>query len=673
MRKYFAIPLVVVSLFGCNLNKTSEGSDPVSALDPADMDLSVDPCVNFYDYAIGNWREANPVPESEGSWYAMNILNEENKAKLLNIVKELVSDPALEPGSNEDKIRKYFLSGLDTTKRNEEHLNGLSGLLAEVDAADRHEDILHLFGELAPLGVRTPISFFIGADRKNSTMNAVYAYQSGINLPDRDYYLLDNDRFKTTRQAYVEHVDRLMGMCGYAPSGSRILAIETTLAKHFWTREENRVAEKTYNLMATSEWFSRMDKINPEHVLAMRGFKPVDTIIVYQPSYFEALNKEFRTIPVEDWKAYLTYNLIHAYAGVLSLPLEKENFTFYSGVLRGTEQMKPLDERVYAQVNGGLGEAIGKLFVAEYFPAESKQYMSELIENLRSAYKESILELTWMSEKTKEMALKKLAAFTYKIGYPDEWEDYSSLEIEDSYVQNTMNARLFGHRLMLDKQDQPVDRTKWGMTPQMVNAYYNASNNEIVFPAGILQPPFFHKDFDHAVNYGGIGAVIGHEFSHGFDDNGSKFDWDGNLNDWWTAEDRKKFEALAAQLGAQYDAYMPIDSMYVNGRLTMGENIADLGGITLAYAACQKAIGENVPEKINGFTWQQRFFLAWANVWKGNIKEETLVNRLKSDPHSPAEYRVIGPLVNFKPYEEAFGVCESAPMHKPDSAKIKIW
>jgi predicted metalloendopeptidase len=406
-----------------------------------------------------------------------------------------------------------------------------------------------------------------------------------------------------------------------------------------------------------------------------RGFGAFDTIIVGQPSFYASLNDLIKSEDLEDWKNYLKWNTITGFANYLGRDLESENFAFYRTKLSGTSAMKPRNERVFGTMNGVLGQPLGKLFVKEYFDEESKAYMSNMIENLRSAYKDRIQDLEWMSTATKEKAMRKLNAFTYKVGYPDEWDDYSKLEIvENSYIQNIMNAREFGYNEMLDKLGKPVDKTEWGMSPQTVNAYYSPSNNEIVFPAGILQPPFFHKDFDHAINYGGIGAVIGHEFSHGFDDQGSKFDWDGNLNSWWTDEDRSKFDKLAQKLGEQYDGYSPVDSMYVNGKMTMGENIADLGGVTLAYEALQKQYEGNTPDAIDGFTWQQRFFLGWANVWKGNIKEQEMVKRLKSDVHSPAEFRVIGPLVNFGPYYEAFGTCETGSgMHKHDSARIKIW
>jgi putative endopeptidase len=377
---------------------------------------------------------------------------------------------------------------------------------------------------------------------------------------------------------------------------------------------------------------------------------------------------------VDVWKAYLKWNTIHSFASYLNEEIVNEHFSFYSSKLRGTQTMKPRNERVFSVVDGSLSQPLGKLFVQSYFDEESKKYMVNMIENLRSAYRDRIEELAWMSDETKMKALKKLNAFTYKVGYPDEWEDYSKLTIKsDSYIQNILRVRKFGYNRMLAKLDKPVDKKEWHMSPQMVNAYYSSSNNEIVFPAGILQPPFFHKTFDHAINYGGIGAVIGHEFSHGFDDQGSKFDWDGNLNSWWTEEDRAKFDQLAQKLGEQYDSYSPVEGMNVNGKMTMGENIADLGGVTLAYNALQLEFKNGKPADIDGFTWQQRFFLGWANVWKGNIKEEEMVNRLKSDVHSPAEYRVLGPLVNFEPYYEAFGTCESGHMYKPDTSRIAIW
>lgn len=674
MQHKYLIPAVVMAIFSCN-KPASNDVDAPTAIDVSWIDSTVDPCDNFYDYAIGNWKKDNPIPETESRWYAMNILFEENRERLISIIDELIEDKHLKPGSEEQQIRDLFLSGIDSIGRAKAGISAIEPLLQQVDAAGTHGDIMALFGSLAALQVSTPLSFSIGADRQNSAMNAVYLNQSGLSLPDRDYYLIDNERFGSIRQKYAEHIDRMMGYAGVTePTGDKVLALEIELARMSWSRQQNRDAHATYNVKKTKQYFGEMQHLDLDMISRSSGFRPFEKVIVRQPSYMHQLDSLFGATSVDTWKDYLRWKTVSSFAGTLSVAMEEANFDFNGRVLRGTQQMKTLKKRVFNRVNSGLGEPMGKMFVQRYFDEESKAYMAEMIENLRSAYKESILALDWMSDATKEKALKKLASFTYKVGYPDEWRDYSSIEITpDNYAQNAINIRKYYYNRMLEKQGQPVDRKEWGMTPQMVNAYYNSSNNEIVFPAGILQPPFFHKNYDHAINYGGIGAVIGHEFSHGFDDNGSKYDWDGNLNDWWTAEDRAKFEALAARLGQQYDQYSPVEGMNVNGKLTMGENIADLGGVTLAYGALQKAYNGEFPESIDGFTWQQRFFLAWANVWKGDIKEEQLVSQLKSDPHSPAQYRVIGPLVNFKPYEEAFGVCQNKPMYKPDSAKIKIW
>jgi len=653
----------------------SDNTETVVAFDTSFIDSTVNPCENFYQYAIGGWRAKNPVPETESRWMAFNILNEENRQKLLEIVDVVRENTSAKKGTDKQMIRDFYNAAMDTAAIDAAGISGIEPILASIDGIATREDLVKQFGILAPQGVSTPVGLYIGADSKNSKMNTVYASQSGLNLPDRDYYLQDNEKFEDIRKAYVEHINKMFALSGIETEvGVSILALETKLAEISWSRLERRDPAKRYNKKNLKDWDATLDALPVEAIATGRGFGAFDTIIVGQPSFFASLNDLIKAEELETWKNYLKWNTITGFANYLGSDLEKENFAFYRTKLSGTSTMKPRNERVFGTMNRVLGEPLGKLFVKEYFDEESKAYMSNMIENLRSAYKDRIQALEWMSDATKEKAMKKLDAFTYKVGYPDEWEDYSDLDIvSDSYIQNMINARTFGYKKMLEKLGEPVDKTEWGMSPQTVNAYYNPSNNEIVFPAGILQPPFFHKDFDHAINYGGIGAVIGHEFSHGFDDQGSKFDWDGNLNSWWTDEDRAKFDKLAQKLGEQYDGYSPVDSMYVNGKMTMGENIADLGGVTLAYEALQKQYEGNTPEPIDGFTWQQRFFLGWANVWKGNIKEQELMKRLKSDVHSPAEYRVIGPLVNFEPYYEAFGACETGAMHKPDTARIMIW
>lgn len=666
--------LIIVGCSQENKDQKIHENHPI-AFDTNYIDSTTSPCENFYQYAIGNWQANNPVPETESRWMAFNILNEENRKKLLKIVDDVAQNNNVKQGTEEQMIRDFYRSGMDTLAIESKGISEISDLLSRIDNATSIADVQELFGVLAPIGINTPIGLYISADSKNSKMNIVYAGQSGLNLPDRDYYLNDNSKFQDIRTAYVEHINNMMYMAEDTTSpGQNILDLETALAEISWSRLERRDPNKRYNKKNLEDWDNNLDVIDIQSILSNRGFGAFDTIIVSQPSFYDALNDLLGEQPISSWKSYMKWNVVSSFASFLNQSMVEERFSFYSKKLRGTQMMKPRDERVFSVINRSLGEPLGKLFVKSYFDEESKQYMTNMIENLRTAYRERINDLSWMSSETKEKALKKLNAFTYKIGYPDEWRDYSKLTIEsDSYVQNIIRVRKFGYNRMLKKLGQPVDKSEWYMSPQMVNAYYSSSNNEIVFPAGILQPPFFHKTFDHAINYGGIGAVIGHEFSHGFDDQGSKFDWDGNLNSWWTEDDREKFDQLAQKLGEQYDSYSPVEGMNVNGKMTMGENIADLGGVTLAYNALQLEYKEDTPDDIDGFTWQQRFFLGWANVWKGNIKEEEMVNRLKSDVHSPAEYRVLGPLVNFEPYYQAFGSCETGSMYKPDSSRIAIW
>ena len=666
--------LIIVGCSQENKDQKNREDHPI-AFDINYIDSTTSPCENFYQYAIGNWQANNPVPETESRWMAFNILNEENRKKLVKIVDDVAQNDNVKQGTEEQMIRDFYRSGMDTLAIESKGISEISDLLSRIDNATSIADIQELFGVLAPIGINTPIGLYISADSKNSKMNIVYAGQSGLNLPDRDYYLNDNSKFQDIRTAYVEHINNMMYMAEDTTSpGQNILDLETALAEISWSRLERRDPNKRYNKKNLEDWDNSLDVIDIQSILSNRGFGAFDTIIVSQPSFYDALNDLLEEQPISSWKSYMKWNVVSSFASFLNQSMVEERFSFYSKKLRGTQMMKPRDERVFSVINRSLGEPLGKLFVKSYFDEESKQYMTNMIENLRTAYRERINDLSWMSSETKEKALKKLNAFTYKIGYPDEWRDYSKLTIEsDSYVQNIIRVRKFGYNRMLEKLGQPVDKSEWYMSPQMVNAYYSSSNNEIVFPAGILQPPFFHKTFDHAINYGGIGAVIGHEFSHGFDDQGSKFDWDGNLNSWWTEDDREKFDQLAQKLGEQYDSYSPVEGMNVNGKMTMGENIADLGGVTLAYNALQLEYKEDTPDDIDGFTWQQRFLLGWANVWKGNIKEEEMVNRLKSDVHSPAEYRVLGPLVNFEPYYQAFGSCETGTMYKPDSSRIAIW
>jgi putative endopeptidase len=664
----------IVFLGSCKKSVEKENTSneiiPV-AFDTSFIDPTVSSCDNFYNYAIGNWRKNNPIPETESRWMAFNILYEENRQKLIKIVDELIEKKDLKKGSDSQLIKDFYNSGMNLENRNKMGIKPIEVIFAEIKGA---KNINMLFGNLAPMGIGSPISSYIGADKTDSKMNALYVSQSGLSLPDKDYYLSTEEKFVQFRKDYVKHIDKMANLANLDISGDRILQLETQIAKISWDRTAMRDPNKTYNRKHIKDWNNSLDYIDVEAILTTRGFKKIDSLIVSHPSFFEGLNTLVANTDIDEWKAYFNWQAINSFSSYLTSAIEKEHFNFYANILKGTKEMKPINERIFTSLNDHLGEPLGKLYVDVYFDQESKKYVSDMIEDLRAAYKVRINELVWMGEQTKKRALKKLEAFTYKIGYPEEWKDYSKVVIfHNNYAQNVMNVRLFNYQRMLDKQGKPVDKKEWHMTPQTVNAYYSASNNEIVFPAGILQPPFFHKNFDDAINYGGIGAVIGHEFSHGFDDQGSKYDWDGNLNEWWEKEDRERFEALAAKLGAQYSSYEALPGMFVKGDMTMGENIADLGGVTLAYEALKikyQSTGQPLP--IDGYTWQQRFFFGWANVWKGNITENELMNRLKSDVHSPGEFRVIGPLVNFTPWYQAFG-CGSGKMHKHEEERIKIW
>lgn len=678
MKKIFIPIIAVAALTACNSSspETETHNHAPTAFDPHYVDSSVSPCENFYKFAIGNWQKANPVPSTESRWMAFNILNEENRKKLLGILGELDQKGDFDKGTNEQLIRDFYRSGMDTSSIEENKLKHINPILERIEKVKTIGELNLLFPELIPLGIGTPVGFYIGRDDKNSDRYITNAHQTGLSLPDRDYYLKDDEKNVGIRKAYVAHINTLFGLAGMAVEnqGEQILELETKIATAHWTKTDLRDPIKSYNLMGRKSWDESLSNINVTGITNALGMSAADTLIVGQPSYYEALNGLLVEENLADWKTYLKWKTLSSYASFMGNDMEAEDFNFFGKTLSGKEEMKPRNERILSIVEGSLGQPMGKLFVDRYFPSESKQYMENMIENLREAYRESIHNLTWMTAETKEKALKKLNAFTYKIGYPEVWKDYTKLEITaDDYVKNAMNAARDNYLKMVEKLGNPVDKKEWFMNPQMVNAYYSSSGNEIVFPAGILQPPFFHPSFDKAINYGGIGAVIGHEFTHGFDDQGSKYDWDGNLNNWWTDEDRKAFERLSGQLASQYSSYSPIEGMNVNGQMTLGENIADLGGLTLAYSALKKDLGEQTPEDIDGFSWQQRFFLGWANVWKGNITQKELQNRLITDYHSPAEYRVIGPLSNFEPFNEAFGVCEDGQMFKPDSTRIKIW
>ncbi len=654
--------------------KHSNSKDPV-AFDLDNLNTNVNPCDNFYSYAIGNWQKLNPIPSTEGRWMSFNVLAEENRTKIQGILDEALQASNPSKGTNLQLIQDFYKSALDTQTREERGYEALRPILETINQINDEMQLNHAFASLRRMRVSTPVSLYVSVDAENSNEHIVGAGQSGLTLGDKSYYLRTEEKYVEIRSKYKDHIDEIFRIANIEAdnAGARILDLETKLAQINWDRKDLRDADKTYNRMMVEEFDQTLVNLQIREMLNVMGLAHAEEIVVGPVSYYTELDKLIKVIGIEEWKLYLTWHVFSSFSAHISDEFEQKSFEFFSQELRGVKEMRPRKERILRTIDGNLGEPLGKLFVEQYFPQESKEYMSTLIENLRGAYKENITNLTWMGAETKEKALKKLSSFTYKIGYPDEWKEYSKLDIlPNEYLQNLLNLSAFRYDLMISKLGKPVDKKEWHMSPQMVNAYYNRSGNEIVFPAGILQPPFFHPTFDDAINYGGIGAVIGHEFTHGFDDQGAKYDWDGNKNDWWTAEDKKRFKELTQKLADQYSSYEVLPGEFVNGQLTLGENIADLGGLTLAYMACEKVMSKKKDPKIDGFTWQQRFFLGWANVWKGNITDETLRNRILTDPHSPGEQRVIGPLINIPEFQEAFN-CKNTKMSKPKNEQIKIW
>lgn len=678
MKQLFISGAALLLLAQCNPpkeEKKEEMSENPVAFDLSNIDSAVSPCDNFYKYAIGNWQLNNPVPSTEGRWMSFNILAEDNRKKIQGILDESLKVENPTKGSDQQLIQDFYKSALDTVNRGERGMATLKKFMERVDNISDRESLNDRFASLRRSGVSTPVSFYVSRDAENSDEYIVYSSQSGLTLGDKSYYLKEDEKFVDIRTKYVQLVNEMFNLAGMEQDGvgELVLDLETKLANISWDRKDLRDADKTYNKMTVAAFDEMLPNLNIGQMLNTLQLGKAENMVVRTVSFYEGLDKLMDEVSVDEWKMYLKWHVLSRYASHINDEFEQKSFDFFSTTMQGVKEMRPRSERILRMVDGSLGEPLGKLFVEKYFPEESKQYMSNLIENLRGAYKQSILNLTWMGDSTKDKALKKLEAFTYKIGYPDKWRDYSGLDISpDEYLQNVINISEFGFQFMVDKLGKPVDKDEWHMSPQTVNAYYNSSGNEIVFPAGILQPPFFHPSFDDAINYGGIGGVIGHEFTHGFDDQGSKYDWNGNKQNWWTDDDRARFQKLTQALADQYSSYEVLPGEFVNGQLTLGENIADLGGTTLAYAALEKVMEGKADPMIDGFSWQQRFFLGWANVWKGNITEEALRNRILTDPHSPAEQRVLGPLANLPQFEQAFG-CEGKAMVKPDSTRIKIW
>jgi putative endopeptidase len=692
MKPLFFIVVTLLSAFSSQAQtqtptQSAQSSSPAKQnpppLDPKNMDTSVTPGDDFFRYANGAWIKRTEIPPEYSRWGAFDELIERNNDALHTIAEKASTtqvDAKLAPETQ--KVGDYYASGMDEKTIEAMRTKPLQDEFNRIEMMKDRQDVLAEIAHLHSIGVNAFFNFGSGQDAKDSTRDIAQAVQGGLGMPDRDYYTKQDSDMKEKREKYIAHVTKMLTLLGEpadkaAEDAKKIMALETKLAEVSRTRVQLRDPIKNYNKMGVRQlqnltpdwnWSDYFKKINL--------LEPGD-INVHQPEFFKAANELFKSTSMDDWKAYLRWHLINATAPDLSTDFVDEDFDFNERILRGTPQIKPRWKRVITSEDGEIGEALGKLYVGFYFPPEAKARALELVNNLKEALADRIKTLEWMDEPTKKEALKKLAAFTVKIGYPDKWLDYSLLQIDRGpYVSNTLRAEKFDAERDLQKIGKPVDRTDWGMTPPTVNAYYNSNMNEIVFPAGILQPPFFYANADDAVNYGGIGAVMGHEMTHGFDDQGRQFDAAGNLRDWWTPKSAEEFNKRSKAVVQQYNEYEPLPGLHVNGELTQGENIADIGGLKLAYAALQKALDKHPEErakKIDGLTPEQRFFLSFAAIWRSKIRDEDQKLRLNTDPHSPAQFRVNGPLSNLPEFQQAFNIPNGSPMIRPADKRVNIW
>lgn len=641
------------------------------------MDTTVKPGDDFNAYANGIWLKNNPVPATESRWGSFNEIQDRNLEKLKSIVNEVSSDKSAKKGSDRQLVGTFYRMALDSAKANKDGLAPIKPLQDEINAVTNTDELIKLMARFHKMGIPGGFGFYVTSDLKDSKKNTQYISQGGFNLPDRDYFF--QPMHDSIRIKYAAHITKMMQIAAKSnpavvTNPAQIFDLEKSLASGAMNAVERRDIKAQYNPMTYADLKTKYPNINWDLYFKELGAKPFNDVVVEQLKFVDNLNKMFKSLAIANWKEYMHWQLLNATAAYLGDEADKQDFYFFETVLRGTKQMKPRWKRALDKTDNCLGEPLGKLFVEKYFTAEAKAKVNTLVDNLTAAYRERIKTLTWMSDSTKTQALSKLDKIIRKLGYPDNWKDYSKLEInEESYCMNVLRSSAYSYNFMLDKIGKPVDRTEWGMSTPTVNAYYNPSINEIVFPAGIMQPPFFDANADDAANYGGIGAIIGHELTHGFDDQGSQFDGDGNMNDWWTEEDKKKFKEKTTMLVKQYSNYVAIDTLHVNGELTLGENIADLGGLTMAYYAYKKSLNGKPSPVINGLTGEQRLFISWAQGWKNNIKPEALKQRLATDPHSPAKFRILGPMSNMSEFYEAFKVTEEQKMYIPESQRSVIW
>jgi putative endopeptidase len=666
---------------------TTNVKNPVSTVKPyppfdvQNMDTTVKAGDDFFTYANGNWIKNNPIPSDKNSRSSFNELFEKNRHDIREIIEEAAAAKDVQAGSNTEKIGTFYNTGMDSVSIDRKGISPLKMFFDKIETIKSITDVQSVAAWLQTYQISPFFSLFSGQDSRNSTSVIAQCYQSGLGLPERDYYFSNEESVKKIREKYIIHLTKMFGLLKDEPAvaaknAETIMKLETQLAKASFTNVENQDPVKTYNKLKIEELKKLVPGIDWNSYLTQVGYPGLTEINIYQPGFIKELGSMMKTVPTEDWKTFLRWQLINATAAYLSQDFVEQNFDFYYRTLSGQEKMEPRWKTVLDVTSNSLGESIGQLYVEKYFPPVAKQKMTDLVMNLKKSLKQRIENLSWMGPQTKQEALAKLDKMAVKVGYPDKWRDYSGLKISsESYVINILNSQAFEFNYSMNKVGKPVDRTEWGMTPQTVNAYYNPNMNEIVFPAGILQPPFFNLNADDAINYGAIGFVIGHEMTHGFDNMGRQFDKDGNLRDWWTKEDSKAFEAHTSLLVDQYNHYEILDSVFVNGKLTLGENIADLGGGTVSYNAYQLSLaGKERPKPIDGFTDSQRFFLAYAQVWRTNMRTEELKRRVKTDEHSPAKARINGVVYNMPEFYTAFpNVKPGDKLFRPAELRPVIW
>lgn len=679
--------LVALSVLGaCTAPQDdTKAKEMPPGLDLTMMGEGVDPKKDFYRFANGNWLDKTEIPADEGRWGGFPELREKNDKIMLDIMDRSAQNPDFGEGSDERKAIDFFAVGMDSTLAERVGTKPLTKWMDQINAVENGDDLQNLLADMHSTGYGPFHGVASFANLMDSKINSLYITAGGLGLPNRDYYTKEDAKSVEIREKYVAFIAKMMSLGGVqgdaASMADDVMEIENRLALASLTPIESRNIPALYNPMTVDglqeispsiDWQNYLNRVSVD-------MSKVDTLIVLQPKFMREVAATMEEVDLSKIKSYLMWNVLNRAANFLNNEMVATSFDFYGKTIRGTEQMRPRSERVLATTNGVIGEAIGKVYVAETFPPEAKESAEQMVANLMKAFDARIKNLEWMSEETKEQALKKLNNLTVKIGYPNQWRDYSELEVKNSgetysYMDNMENAWRWQFLENIKEIGEPVDKERWNMNPQTVNAYFNPLNNEIVFPAAILQPPFYNYTADAAVNYGGMGAVIGHEISHGFDDQGSRFDFQGNMVNWWTEEDKTRFEERSGKLVAQFDAYEALDSVYVQGKLTLGENIGDLGGLNAAYDGLQIHLAENGnPGLIDGFTPEQRLFISWATIWRTKYRDETLRTQVLTDPHSPGMFRAIGPLTNMETFYQAFDISEGDELWRPEDERVIIW